>query len=140
MATRHSDIQIGDFVILKDKHPGWKLWTPYEPEVRKVGWVNGTLITVRLNERSVTYNISWFKRVVPNEESAAEGLSHDEEEIKETWGHPTESSTEVPLPRQEGDASQTQRPARPQEPDARCQGEATSRSKKYDLHPIPTPS
>ncbi|KAJ1131554.1 hypothetical protein NDU88_009889 [Pleurodeles waltl] len=106
----------------------------------EIGRVNGTLATVLRNGRSVTRNVSCFKRGVLNKESSAKGPSYDEEEIQEAWGHPAKSSTEAPLPRQEGDASPAQQLSGPREPDPKCQEEATSRSPKHDLCPNLTPS
>ncbi|KAJ1143881.1 hypothetical protein NDU88_010183 [Pleurodeles waltl] len=48
--------KVGDVVLVKNRHPGGKFKTPFEPEVWTVTRVKGTLV----NE-IVTRNISWFK-------------------------------------------------------------------------------
>ena len=59
------DVQVGDSVVMKDRHPGGKFCTPYEREVWDVVNIQGTMVTVQRGQSTVSRNILWFKRVPP---------------------------------------------------------------------------
>ncbi|KAJ1218106.1 hypothetical protein NDU88_005691 [Pleurodeles waltl] len=61
---RVRDIRIGDQVIVKDRIPGWKSRTPYEPGVWTVTWGSGTMVTAEKRNDRVKRNISWFKKAI----------------------------------------------------------------------------
>ncbi|KAJ1207161.1 hypothetical protein NDU88_002553 [Pleurodeles waltl] len=54
-------LQVGDVVLLKNRHSGGKFQTLFEPKVWTVTRVKGTLITAMRKNETVTRNISWFK-------------------------------------------------------------------------------
>ena len=60
-ATR-SNLVVGDRVVVRDRHPGWKFRTRFEREPWMVTRVKGTMITATRQHQVVTRNISWFKR------------------------------------------------------------------------------
>ncbi|KAJ1200879.1 hypothetical protein NDU88_004700 [Pleurodeles waltl] len=73
--ARARDIRIGNQVIIKDRKPGWKFRTPYEPGVWTETGVSGTMVTAEKGSDQVTRNILWFKKatfVEPPEDQAAE--------------------------------------------------------------------
>ncbi|KAJ1159765.1 hypothetical protein NDU88_000270 [Pleurodeles waltl] len=49
------DVRIGDQVVVRDRHLGWKFRTPYEPGV----WTC-TMVTAAKGSGTVTRNVSWF--------------------------------------------------------------------------------
>ncbi|KAJ1197069.1 hypothetical protein NDU88_000931 [Pleurodeles waltl] len=77
--TRHAswqDIRIGDQVVIRDRCPGWKFRTPYEPCVWTVTGVSGTMVTVAKGSETVARNVSWCRRATF--EDPAEGLVDDD--------------------------------------------------------------
>ncbi|KAJ1085058.1 hypothetical protein NDU88_005191 [Pleurodeles waltl] len=64
---RHSlspDLCVGDRVLKKDRHPGWKFRTPYEPKMWYVAKVDGTMVIVQRAGLTVVCTVLWFKMVV----------------------------------------------------------------------------
>ncbi|KAJ1187829.1 hypothetical protein NDU88_004599 [Pleurodeles waltl] len=57
------DVRIGDRVVVKDRRPGWKFRTPYEPGVWIVTRVAGTMVTAVKRGEKVTWNVFWFSRL-----------------------------------------------------------------------------
>ena len=49
-----SDIVVGDRVVVKDRHPGWKFRTPFEREIWTVVAAKVTMITVKRNHVTAT--------------------------------------------------------------------------------------
>ncbi|KAJ1122083.1 hypothetical protein NDU88_000587 [Pleurodeles waltl] len=80
-ATRY--LSIGGKVILKDRKPGWKFRTPYEPGIWTVSKIMGTMITALRGCERVTRNILWFWKVnlpkAPQEEPGVEGSMWESE-------------------------------------------------------------
>ncbi|KAJ1082147.1 hypothetical protein NDU88_002317 [Pleurodeles waltl] len=70
MTNQH--LQIGDRLIIKDRKPGWKFRTPYEPGVWVVSRVAGTMIMVKKANQTVSRNVSWFWKVTFKEPSTTE--------------------------------------------------------------------
>ncbi|KAJ1205855.1 hypothetical protein NDU88_001280 [Pleurodeles waltl] len=52
--------------VLKDRHPGWKFHTTFEPDVWRVEKVEGTMMTTVIGGRRVTRNVLWLQKVVQN--------------------------------------------------------------------------
>ncbi|KAJ1212739.1 hypothetical protein NDU88_000387 [Pleurodeles waltl] len=71
--AKHPNLQMGEAVILKDRHPSLKFRTPFEPDVWRVEKVKGTLMTAVRWGRRVTRNVLWFRKVVPGEGIADAG-------------------------------------------------------------------
>ncbi|KAJ1208166.1 hypothetical protein NDU88_003552 [Pleurodeles waltl] len=66
-------MQVGDRVLIKNRYPGGKFKTPFEPYPWAVVKIKGTLVTVKRNEETATRNISWFKQ-----------YNYDEKALEET--------------------------------------------------------
>ena len=67
-----SNIVKGDRVIIKVNHRGWKFRTPFVHEVLEVMNVNGSLVTARRKQITVTRNISRFKLAASHPEGREE--------------------------------------------------------------------
>ncbi|KAJ1156692.1 hypothetical protein NDU88_009410 [Pleurodeles waltl] len=98
------DLLMGDWVILKDRHPSWKFRSPFEPDFWVVEKVERTMITARWNGWHVPQNVSWFRRVVPPDGGAdawpQEGSKEDAvgEDVQaaclvEAWQHARPSTS-----------------------------------------------
>ncbi|KAJ1206282.1 hypothetical protein NDU88_001691 [Pleurodeles waltl] len=55
-------VQVGDTVLIKDRHPGRKFRLQFEADPWTVIAVNGTMVTAKRGAENVTGNISQFKR------------------------------------------------------------------------------
>ena len=53
-------LKVGDDVVIRDKHPGWKLCPPFEREWRKVISIKGTMITAQRGQSQLIRNVTWF--------------------------------------------------------------------------------
>ena len=138
---------VGEQVVVKDRHPGWKFRTRFEQEPWTVTRVKGTMVTATRHNQSVTRNVSWFKkspRIVNNdlgcespeeEQSATESIQAKDRALssenvtpglKDCLGTPGgESSPGVSGgPRNRGDG----------------EGAGRTRSQRYDLRPQPLPN
>ncbi|KAJ1216502.1 hypothetical protein NDU88_004103 [Pleurodeles waltl] len=58
------DIRVGEQVIIKDRKPGWKVSTPYEPGVWNLTEVSGTMVTAKKGTERVKQNISGFRKTM----------------------------------------------------------------------------
>ncbi|KAJ1130706.1 hypothetical protein NDU88_009056 [Pleurodeles waltl] len=59
--ARMRHLKAGDVVLVKNRHPGGKFKTPFEPELWTVARVKGTLVTAMRKGETVMRNISCFK-------------------------------------------------------------------------------
>ncbi|KAJ1198807.1 hypothetical protein NDU88_002646 [Pleurodeles waltl] len=89
--ARMRNLKVGDVVLVKNRHPGGKFKTPFEPEVWTVARVKGTLVTATRKDETVTRNISWFKiyhgRPLESERSEVNSGPPSSEEGVLTSGH-----------------------------------------------------
>ncbi|KAJ1213356.1 hypothetical protein NDU88_000994 [Pleurodeles waltl] len=84
--AKHLNLLMGETIILKDCHPGWKFRTPFEPDVWRVQKVEGTMLTAVRGGRRVTRNILWFRKVVPGKDIADAGSTDEEGGVLEMGG------------------------------------------------------
>ncbi|KAJ1166571.1 hypothetical protein NDU88_006970 [Pleurodeles waltl] len=137
--VRYPDFQIDDFVIVKDRHPGWKFRNLYESDMCRVAQVEGTMVTIQRNGRNVTRNASWFKQVLVSDETD-DGHSLEVEEEDVAGGPLSLTENGKAQSGLRCGATQEQCPLGPQEPSCGVSGESVGRREKYNLHPNPTPS
>ncbi|KAJ1193539.1 hypothetical protein NDU88_002836 [Pleurodeles waltl] len=65
--AKHPDLQVGEAVILKDRHLGWKFPTPFEPDVWRVEKVGRTMSTAMREGRKCGGGMAESSRwVVPH--------------------------------------------------------------------------
>ncbi|KAJ1090173.1 hypothetical protein NDU88_003308 [Pleurodeles waltl] len=95
--ARVRDIHIGDQVIVKDRKPGWKFRTPYEPGVWTVTGVSGTMVTAEKGCERVTRNISWFKKATFVENSGDQEAEDQFSDWPTTESPAQEREGELPL-------------------------------------------
>ncbi|KAJ1122537.1 hypothetical protein NDU88_001023 [Pleurodeles waltl] len=62
--ARWSSVQVGDAVLVKDRHPGSKFQLPFEADKWTVTAVKETMITATKDGEKVTRNVSHFKRLL----------------------------------------------------------------------------
>ncbi|KAJ1130570.1 hypothetical protein NDU88_008921 [Pleurodeles waltl] len=133
--ARTRDIRIGDQVIVKDRKPGWKFRTPYEPGLWTVTRVSRTMVTAEKGSDQVTRNISWFKKATFGEISG-------DQEVEDQF--PDYSATESPEQDRESELPLAAGPSGLRQPvssaPATQRGEARSQTGRYYLSPNPPPS
>ena len=96
-ATKESDIQVGDTVLVKQsKHK--KLSTPYHPVPLTVTQNNHSMITAENDDRKVTRNSSNFKKFL-TDESSSNGALEDDGTYMDMQSSPP---VPIPVPRPEG--------------------------------------
>ncbi|KAJ1150739.1 hypothetical protein NDU88_003528 [Pleurodeles waltl] len=140
------DVVIGDKVIMKDQHPGWKFLTPFDQELREVVNNQGTTITVQQGLFQLSRNVPWFKQIGL--------LAKDQGDCQEAVDKVPEINTAVPSPQQDvkhvepGHAVPAPGVASPRMSTNRSDMDTNTslrqqpggRSQKYGLRPNPIPS
>ncbi|KAJ1155877.1 hypothetical protein NDU88_008602 [Pleurodeles waltl] len=122
-------MHVGDVVVVKDRHPGWKFRTPYEPSRWSVVDVQGTMMTAQRGDQRVTRNVSWFKRL----EGHDEDTPADAEEVDDVADHRMEPHEAL---RNDQNSSLSPEPV----PDARRLVDLGGKCERYHLRPNPYPS
>ncbi|KAJ1176298.1 hypothetical protein NDU88_001580 [Pleurodeles waltl] len=67
--ARHSDIQVGDSVLHRDRFPGSKFHLPFEDRPWTVTNRQGSMVVAKRGSEQVVRNISWFKKFQAPRES-----------------------------------------------------------------------
>lgn len=143
--AKETTIKVGDRVVIRDRHPGWKFQTPYEPEVWTVEAVKGTMVTVKRGSAAITRNVSHFKRTHQRETDPEDVRSPDVELDEGPIGSPRSE------PCHSGDRLRIDQPGSSREDSRHDLGRETGspsgvtdepppRSQKYGLRPNPGPS
>ncbi|KAJ1165614.1 hypothetical protein NDU88_006035 [Pleurodeles waltl] len=120
---------------MKDRKPGWKFRTPYEPSVWVVTRVAGTVVTVQKVGETVSRNVSRFSKGMFEEPQT------EEPEMIHPHQSPASDSPEPPSPRLSQPTSTQDRPCSQEDDQSGTQaGEHRSRTQRHNLWPNPPPS
>ncbi|KAJ1172592.1 hypothetical protein NDU88_004437 [Pleurodeles waltl] len=141
--ARHSDIQEGDAVLIKDLFPGSNFRLPFEDKPWIVTSHQGSLIVAKRGPEQVARNVSWFKRFhAPSEvPSASPGHgtittemdgAEEDEELEHWLSNPAPDNMERVCERQHNDSD-----TNPRDPGSRDERDLRSR---YHLRSNPAPS
>ena len=135
-----SNLVVGDRVLVKDRHPGWKFRTRFEPEIWKVVGIKGTMVTAQCNRQEITRNVSWFKRT-GGEAPRGDGEVPEEEEAPAV----VSNETCLPIPERTEEGGSREVPAKdgaPAHVSAEGPPEVGARgpNHRYGLRPHPRPS
>ena len=142
----NSNLVLGDHVIMKDRHPGWKFRTPFEREVWTVVAIKGTMVTVQRYNTRVTRNGSWFKWAYSRPSSTRETEAADNDMIVtrpdecDDDGKDCESSSTPAAPTSVRADTQSTVLRESKNTDNIHGSERNCRSQRYNLRPHPVPS
>ncbi|KAJ1153336.1 hypothetical protein NDU88_006097 [Pleurodeles waltl] len=131
--TRH--LQVGDRAIIKDRRPGWKFCTPYDPAVWVVSRVAGTMVTAQRANKIVSQNISWFRKVTFEDPLTAEA------DLTCPHPEPEQDNLEPQDVRRGGPTDEPGVSRSPENAPPKTQDDGPrSQVRKYNLRPNPMPS
>ncbi|KAJ1143267.1 hypothetical protein NDU88_009578 [Pleurodeles waltl] len=132
---KHSDLKVGESVILKDRHAGWKFRTPFEPDIWIVQKIAGTIVAARKVGRQVTRNVSWFWRVEPRDgDSGADPLEESGEELEGGYVSQPSSPDECRPVVDGGPSRDLEGSCSPDRGPARGLKQSGISERKYDIH------
>ncbi|KAJ1177026.1 hypothetical protein NDU88_002292 [Pleurodeles waltl] len=137
--VRQPYLRVEEWVILKDRHPGWKFRTPFEPDVWVEEKFEGTMITARRNGQHVTRNMSWFRRVVVPDSGADIWPQEGSEEDAKGEDAQAECPAEARQHERPSTSPERVGPSRPERGDEMARV-LPERCERYNLRPNPVPS
>ena len=89
--------EVGDNVVVRDRHRGWTFCTPYEKKRWRVIRVNGTMITVQRGQCQLTRNVTWFQQATPRQNTSGEDPAvYDDSLLDLPWPASPLENTEQP--------------------------------------------
>ncbi|KAJ1092473.1 hypothetical protein NDU88_005583 [Pleurodeles waltl] len=76
--AKERNICVGDHVLVRNRRSGSKFLLPFEKEPWVVSAIKGTMVTAKMNQETITGNISFFKtfRMVSGEMETDQVVSH----------------------------------------------------------------